>query len=101
VTGGSKPARGPFSAIARIVRDAIDHERSTVEGNVNLAAVGIVAITLIAVPLLAGSSLSINEDGFTVTLGDIGGGIGWIIFTVLICLVFVGGTNYFRDRGRP
>lgn len=96
--------KGPRSALGELISEALRHEAMTLEGIVNIVTVALVVVALIAGPFLSGARGSVvarnGEWSAEVTMGDVTGGLGWLVVVIVVCLVFVGGTNYLRDRGR-
>ena len=100
---GKKPKRG-LSPVAELIREALKHEKNTAEGITNMVTLALIVVALIAGPIISGTVLRLqgDEKAWSVELhmGDVTGGLAWLVLISVICLVFVGGTNYLRDRGR-
>ena len=96
------PAKaGPFAAIYRVIREAFKYEGITPEGRVNLAVLALISIASVAVPILSGTTVKAEWGGvFEIEFGDAGGAIAALVVVAIICLAFVGGSNYMRVRGK-
>lgn len=68
-----------------------------------MVTLGLIVVALIAGPIISGAVMEIEGDSegwtFQLHMGDVTGGLGWLVIVAGVCLAFVGGTNYFRDRG--
>lgn len=100
MTDERPPRRGPFAAVFRVVKEALRYEGLTGEGRLNIAVLALIAIASIAVPLLSGTSIKWGPDGFEFSIGDASGAVVALVVVGIVCLVFVGGTNYLRARGK-
>jgi hypothetical protein len=95
--------RRRLSPAAELLREALKHEKTTPEGVANMVTLALIVVALIAGPIISGMLVKVAGDAegwtFEVRMGDVAGGLGWLVLVSVICLIFVGGTNILRKRG--